>query len=137
MYTRKGQNCRRCLEQQSSTIAKGLGIKGREHSRTSPNKRNSGGKHHIGQEGNSNSSSKPKRTTKSYRNWWNYPRRDYDSRNCNYPLKRFGTMWKKIRNQWWFHVSMRQKIMEENHDVPIIEHVGVNKIVEYIKRAFW
>ena len=33
--------------------------------------------------------------------------------------------------------SQRQKIMEEHHDVPIIGHVGVQRTVNHIKRAFW
>ena len=33
--------------------------------------------------------------------------------------------------------SMRQEIMKEHHDVPLIGHVGVHRTVDHIKRAFW
>ena len=33
--------------------------------------------------------------------------------------------------------SMRQEIMKEHHDVPLIGHVGVHHTVDHIKRAFW
>ena len=32
---------------------------------------------------------------------------------------------------------MRQDIMKEHHDVPLIGHVGVHWTVDHIKRAFW
>ena len=32
---------------------------------------------------------------------------------------------------------LQQKIIRENHDVPAIGHVGLNRIVDHIKRAFW
>ena len=32
---------------------------------------------------------------------------------------------------------LQQKIIRENHDVPAIGHVGLNKTVDHIKRAFW
>ena len=31
---------------------------------------------------------------------------------------------------------LRQKIIQKNHDVPSIEHVGLNWKVDHIKRAF-
>ena len=33
--------------------------------------------------------------------------------------------------------SMRQEIMKEHYDVPLIGHVGVHRTVDHIKRAFW
>ena len=33
--------------------------------------------------------------------------------------------------------SLRQEIMKEHHDVPLIGHVGVHRTVDHIKRAFW
>ena len=42
-------------------------------------------------------------------------------------------------DQWLMVVPkvLQQKIIQENHDVPTIEHVGLNRIVHHIKRAFW
>ena len=33
--------------------------------------------------------------------------------------------------------SMRQDIMKEHHDVPLIGHVGVHWTLDHVKRAFW
>ena len=33
--------------------------------------------------------------------------------------------------------SLRQKIMEEHHDVLVIGHVGVQRTMHHIKREFW
>ena len=33
--------------------------------------------------------------------------------------------------------SLRQNIIKEHHDVPLIGHVGVHRTVDHIKRAFW
>ena len=32
---------------------------------------------------------------------------------------------------------LRQDIMKEHHDVPLIGHVGVHQTVDHIKRTFW
>ena len=33
--------------------------------------------------------------------------------------------------------SLRQDIIKEHHDIPLIGHVGVHRIVDHIKRALW
>ena len=33
--------------------------------------------------------------------------------------------------------ELRQKILVENHDVPVVGHVGINRNVNLIKRAYW
>ena len=33
--------------------------------------------------------------------------------------------------------ELRQKILVENHDVLVVGHVGINQIVNLIKRAYW
>ena len=33
--------------------------------------------------------------------------------------------------------EMRQKILQENHDVPIVGHVGIQRIVDLVKRTYW
>ena len=32
--------------------------------------------------------------------------------------------------------GMRQKILQENHDVPIVRHVGIQRIVDLVKRTY-
>ena len=33
--------------------------------------------------------------------------------------------------------EMRQKILQENHDGPIVGHVGIQRIVDLVKRMYW
>ena len=33
--------------------------------------------------------------------------------------------------------ELRQKILVENHDVPTVGHVGINRIMDLIKRNYW
>ena len=33
--------------------------------------------------------------------------------------------------------EMRQKILQENHDVPTIGHVGIQRTVDLVKRTYW
>ena len=33
--------------------------------------------------------------------------------------------------------EMRQKILQENHDVPTVGHVGIQRTVDLVKRMYW
>ena len=33
--------------------------------------------------------------------------------------------------------EMRQKILQENHDVPTVGHVGIQRTVDLVKRTYW
>ena len=33
--------------------------------------------------------------------------------------------------------EMRQKTLQENHDVPTVGHVGIQRIVDLVKRTYW
>ena len=50
-----------------------------------------------------------------------------------------GILYKVINSEQLMMVphELRQKILVENHDVPTIGHVGINKTVDRIKRNYW
>ena len=50
-----------------------------------------------------------------------------------------GTLYHIKGDRWSIVVPkiLQQKIIQANHKVPAIEHLGLNKIVNHIKRAFW
>ena len=46
----------------------------------------------------------------------------------------------RVEGDRWLMVVpkvLQQKVIRENHDVPAIGHVGLNRTVDHIKRAFW
>ena len=50
-----------------------------------------------------------------------------------------GILYRMEGDRWLMVVPkvLQQKIIRENHDVPAIGHVGLNRTVDHIKRAFW
>ena len=50
-----------------------------------------------------------------------------------------GILYRVEGDQWLMvvHKVLHQKIIWENHDVPAIGHVELNRTVDHIKRAFW
>ena len=50
-----------------------------------------------------------------------------------------GIVYRVEGDQWLMVVPkvLQQKVIRENHDVLAIGHVGLNRIVNHIKRAFW
>ena len=57
----------------------------------------------------------------------------------NFRVSPQGILHRVEGNRWLMLVPqvLRLKIMRENHDVPSIGHVGLNRTVDHIKRAFW
>ena len=46
----------------------------------------------------------------------------------------------RVEGDRWLMVVpkvLQQKIIQENHDIPVIGHVRLNRTVDHIKRAFW
>ena len=50
-----------------------------------------------------------------------------------------GILYRVEGDRWLMVVPkvLQQKIIRENHDVPAIGHVGLNRTVDHIKGAFW
>ena len=50
-----------------------------------------------------------------------------------------GILYRVEGDRWLMVVPkvLQQNIIWENHDVPAIGHMGLNRIVDHIKRAFW
>ena len=49
-----------------------------------------------------------------------------------------GILYRVEGDRWLMMVPkvLQQKIIQENHDVPAIGHVGLNRTVDHIKRVF-
>ena len=67
----------------------------------------------------------------------NLPKAELSCRGMQIPPQ--GILYKVMDGEQLMMVphELRQKILVENHDVPTAGHVGINRIVDLIKRNYW